>query len=247
MKFLVLAPTSVNMINRLIKYFFDYLKNFLITNGNEVIIEKVINKNSNLKHYKKINTDILNNKLKNIYKDIDYVILFQYIGIYQDMREVLKNFKVILINTEQTTTPNRRINYTIDYLEKEHKKFILADYNRENFEYFNKFINEKNYFVLEPNYSFIKNIHKKTIDLAIYNRQSKHDKEYISKYLSNIIDKCINMRGRFNKKRLEFISKCKIFINIHAGNKYKIGETHRLNELVAHRCIVISQNCLKKN
>ena len=34
--------------------------------------------------------------------------------------------------------------------------------------------------------------------------------------------KVVNMRGLWGKKRIEFIKKCKIFINLHAENDYKI-------------------------
>lgn len=243
MKFLVLQLTHPDFINRLIKYFFQYFKDFLIENNNEVFIERIIDNKSNLNYWKKTNIDILKNKLENVYKDIDYIIIFQYINNYPDFYEEFKNFKLLLINTEQTTNPNKRINDTVQYL-KEHNNYKLIDYNKENFRYFSKYISEKNYFVLEPNYSFIKNIHEKNIDIGIYNRETNHDKNIISKYLSKVIGKTNNMRGKFNKKRLDFISRCKIFINIHAGRKYLIGETHRLNELISHKCIVISQRCL---
>lgn len=243
MKFLVLQLTHPDFINRLIKYFFQYFKDFLIENNNEVFIERIIDNKSNLNYWKKTNIDILKNKLENVYKDIDYIIIFQYINNYPDFYEEFKNFKIILINTEQTTNLNKRINDTVQYL-KEHNNYKLIDYNKENFRYFSKYISEKNYFVLEPNYSFIKDYHEKNIDIGIYNRETNHDRNIISKYLSNVIGKTNNMRGKFNKKRLDFISRCKIFINIHAGRKYLIGETHRLNELISHKCIVISQRCL---
>lgn len=54
------------------------------------------------------------------------------------------------------------------------------------------------------------------------------------------------MAGKFNEKRIKFISKCKIFINIHANKNYKICETHRINELVASKCLIVSQRCLNE-
>ena len=77
MKFLVLQLTHPDFINRLIKYFFQYFKDFLIENNNEVFIERIIDNKSNLNYWKKTNIDILKNKLKNVYKDIDYIIIFQ--------------------------------------------------------------------------------------------------------------------------------------------------------------------------
>jgi hypothetical protein len=246
MKFLVLQLTHPDFIGRLIKYFFYYFKNFLLENGNEVIIERIIDNNSNLNYWKNTNINTLKDKLSTIYKDIDYIIIFQYITNYPDFYEEFKKFKLIIINTEQTTNPNKRIKKTVEYL-NEYTNYKLIDYNRENFLYFKNFINKKDYFVLEPNYSFIKDNHQKTIDIGIYNRETLHDKKFISLNLSNLINKTVNMKGKFNQKRLDFISKCKIFINIHAGRKYKIGETHRLNELIAHKCIVISQKCLNED
>jgi len=245
MKFLVLQLTHPDFINRLIKYFFHYFKDFLIKNNNEVLIERVIDNRSNLNYWKKTNIELIKNKLNNEYNDIDYIILFQYITNYPDFYKEFKNFKLILINTEQTTNPNKKINETTQYLQK-HNKYKFIDYNKENFKYFSNYIPYNNYFVLEPNYSFIKDIHEKTIDIGIYNRETTHDKYIIKNFLPNIIEKTVNMKGKFNNNRLNFISKCKIFINIHAGNKYKIGETHRLNELVSHKCIIVSQRCLKE-
>jgi len=246
MKILVLKPTRPNFTERLIKYFFDNFRDFLQQNSCSLIIEKIISKNDNMKYWKSDNIDTLKKNFNEKYSDLDYILLFQYTSYYKEILDDLRKFKIIFINTEQSTnTKNKRLFDNFRYL-NDHGKYIFIDYNQENYTNFEKYIDHQNYLTLEPYLHNFRDNYEKTIDIGIYNRQSKHDNEFVKKFIPNIYPKCQNMLGKFNKDRLNFIGKCKIFINIHAQENYKICETHRVNELVASRCIVISQKCLNE-
>jgi len=245
MKFLTLTKTYPDFTNRLIKYFYQNMRIILEKQGHQIIEKKIIDETSNLKYWKRMNKEDIIKELENNDFGVDYLIIFQYINNYKSFEEVFKKYKIILINTEQTTNITRMIKNTVEYL-KEHNNYIFVDYNRENYLYFSKFIDESRYLVLEPYLGNFKDEYNKTIDLAIYRRKCKYNDFLVENHLKNIITKCENMAGKFNKKRIEFIAKCKIFINIHANKNYKICETHRVNELVASKCLIVSQRCLNE-
>ena len=245
MKFLTLTKTYPDFTNRLIKYFYENLRVILEGEGHQIIEKKIIDESSNLKYWKRMNKENIIKKLENNDFGVDYLIIFQYINNYNGFEEVFKKYKIILINTEQTTNITKRIKNTVEYL-LQHNNYIFADYNRENYQYYSKFIDESKYLVLEPYLGNFKDRYEKSIDIAIYKRKCKYNDFLVDNYLKNVFPKCENMAGKFNKKRIEFIGKCKIFINIHACNKYKICETHRINELVASRCLIVSQRCLNE-
>jgi len=239
---MVLTKTYPDFTNRLIKYFYQNFKTILVNCGHQFVEKKIIDETSNLKYWKRMNKDNIIERLNKNENEVDCLIIFQYINNYKGFEKVFKKYKIILINTEQTTNLTKRIKNTVQYL-VDHGNYIFIDYNRENHEYYGKFIEKDKYFVLEPYLANFKDNYNKTIDIAIYKRKCKYNDFLVEKYLKNIYPKCQNMAGKFNQKRIDFIGKCKIFINIHATNNYKICETHRINELVASKCLIISQRC----
>jgi len=117
----------------------------------------------------------------------------------------------------------------------------IYDYSKGNLiNYENKYNLNKNILnLLEPNYNYIIEPISKNINIGVYVRFCNDD--FKDKYLCNL--KTRNMAGLWRDRRLEFVKRCKIFINIHAADDFKICETHRVYELIAVRCIVVSQRC----
>jgi len=147
--------------------------------------------------------------------------------------------KLYLLNTEQLTIALNG-SFQID-LNKEFKKAInnnitIIDYSPVNSYLFQKLLNYKVPYVLEPFYPNIAIPHK-TIEIsALLN--TRYRKRFAKKFIKYPIN---NLNNKWGKKRLNIKLQSKILINIHADNNYKVAELMRLYEAVACRCIVISQ------
>lgn len=94
MRFLTLTKTYPDFTNRLIKYFYQNFRIILQNNNHEIIEKKIIDENSNLKYWKRMNKEDIIKKLENNDLKIDYLIIFQYINNYNGFEEVLENIKL---------------------------------------------------------------------------------------------------------------------------------------------------------
>lgn len=186
--------------------------------------------------------------------DLKIVIVFQSFHFFDKLVNILNDFDkkltIIYISTPQTNAKNNteviQKNYNIIKKLLEKHDVHIVDYSYINLEYYKILYQNTNasFNILQYKCDIIEDkLYEKDIDIAIYNR-----KNY---YNNNIVDnfKQINpenMKGLWKNNRLDFIKRCKIFINLHAEADYNICETFRINELVAYRCIIVSQRCMKE-
>lgn len=208
---------------------------------------------------------IIKSNFKGIDKDNDKVIIqsinflkpllfmkFKYIyyfnieqmSIYMDYLNARKN------NKELSFIPNRVVkNILTPYfkLDKEYYdkgNYKLLDYSKENTLIWKNEFNRNIIGIIEPYFPLQKHI--STYDknypfISLIN----HDYRpiFIYKYLPSIKSQIHNFLGLFGNDRRSLLKKSKIMINIHSGYNFRIGELFRINEAIAHKVIVISQNC----
>jgi hypothetical protein len=147
--------------------------------------------------------------------------------------------KLFLLNTEQLTVALNKsfhINLQNEFKKANENNITIIDYSFVNSYLFNKLLNYKIPFVLEPFYPNI-SIPAKTIEIsALLN--NKYRKRFARKFINFPIN---NLNKTWGNKRLNIKLQSKVLINIHAEDDYRVAELMRLYEAVACRCIVISQ------
>lgn len=90
---------------------------------------------------------------------------------------------------------------------------------------------------------------KKEYNISIYHRNYNHNynnNNYNSKIISPklINDNNLILFNHWCNDKIDFLSKLKIFINLHKNDKTSLLETLRIHELIKYRVIIISQKCI---
>jgi len=224
---------------KLVRYIDFFVDNFIKKLNDNNYITIVIHNNCKIEKHVNV-------------QDLSHICIFQSLVEFKEILKYLiyeSNFKgdVKLISTECTTCTKNKdiIRGNVKFIKEVYKKvkINIYDYSGENL------INYKNDYrlsnnilkLLEPNYHYIDLPKDKNIEIGTYIRFCND--EFKNKYMIKLKRKLKNMTGLWRDDRLEFVKRCKLFINVHANEDFKICETHRIYELIAARCIVISQRC----
>lgn len=222
----------------MIDFYFIYMKyiinkcnhNFIKTDGDNIKTQIKNTKNNVIILYKTIfsNTDMINlksNSLKIYFLNVEQMSLI--IDNLDDNCEYKKNIQDYLIKS---------IKFITEY------DLSIIDYSYENKKIWSNNYHIKNIIVLEPclTNNMVKELDKDTNIISLFNH-IKYRHDFKEKYLKEIEIKSFS--GYFCNKRRTLLSQTKILLNIHAGQSYKICELFRIYEAIAHKVIIISQNC----
>lgn len=208
---------------------------------------------------------IIKTDLKGIDKDNDTVIIqsiyflkpvlfMKFKKVYYFNIEQMTIFIDYLDNKVNTFIPLRIIKNIINpyfKLDNEYygkNSYKLLDYSKENSIIWKNELGRNISGILEPYYPLQKHIslqQKKLDYLALVNHDYRP--KFIERYLPNIKENICNFLGYFGNDRRNILSSTKILINIHTGKNFRVGELFRVNEAIAHKVIVISQNCYRND
>lgn len=187
------------------------------------------------------------------------IILYKSIFSKKDILLLKSNsIKIYFLNVEQLSLLHNNLDDECkykkniqDYLLKS-IKFIceydisIIDYSYENKQIWSNDYDIKNIVILEPcfNNDMI-NDKEKTIEIISLFNHIEYRHKFKNEYLNNLEIKSFS--GFFCNKRRNLFAESKILINIHAGKSYKICELFRIYEAIAHKIIIISQECNNHN
>jgi hypothetical protein len=208
---------------------------------------------------------IVKTNLKGIDKDNDIVIIqsicflkpiifMKFKNVYYFNIEQMTLYTDYLENSVNTFIPIRVLKnilnpyFKLDAEYYQKGSYKLLDYSKENIEIWKNELDRDVVGILEPYYPLQTQLHKshKSIDyLALVNHDYRP--KFIEKRLPNIKNKIRNFLGYFGEERRKILAATKIMINIHTGPNFRIGELFRVNEAIAHKVIVISQNCYRND
>jgi hypothetical protein len=226
----------------MIDFYFIFMKHIIEQCGHNYI--KV--------YLNKVKSEIV--KTKN-----NVVILYKSIFEKKDIFFIKNNsIKVYFLNVEQlsllldNTDDDCKLKKNMqNYFFKSIKFITENDLSIIDYSYENKYIWSENYdikniIVLEPCLTDnMINKREKGIELISLFNHIEYRHNYKHKYLLDLEIKSFS--GYFCNKRRNLFTESKILINIHAGNSYKICELFRIYEAIAHKMIIISQNCYNHN
>ncbi|MEM0354265.1 MAG: hypothetical protein QXW79_01650 [Thermoplasmata archaeon] len=176
-------------------------------------------------------------------ENFDYISDPMEIYIFSNTPPKLtKNINIITINMEQTTVTSNQI--IINQAREE--KITIADYSIENILYYNKNAIYLPYQYEKTEIDRLASLYKKNPkrwDVAFCGGMSKRRMAIINglKYAQLSV---LTIIGEFGEKRDNEISKCKLLINIHYNNDYKIYESQRCDRWAFAGMPVISENSL---
>mgnify|MGYP000109049451 CR=1 FL=1 len=230
---------------------------YLLKEGNKVYVDILIEL---FPQKIEVKTD-----LKGIDKDNDIVIIqsicflkpvlfMKFKRIFYFNIEQMTIYTDYLQNKVDTFIPQRVIKNILNpyfKLDKEYYEkgsYKLLDYSKENVLIWKNELNHDVYGILEPYYPIQNQIpkSKKSLDyLALVNHDYRP--KYIDTYLPNIKNRIRNFLGHFGKERRKILEITKIMINIHTGPNFRVGELFRVNEAIANKVIIISQNCYRND
>lgn len=231
-------------VEDMIDFYFVYMK-YIITKCNHNFIKTNC-------------TDILD-KIKNTKNNV--VILYKSILSSNDMIKLKNNsIKIYFLNVEQLSVLLDSIDDNCNYKKNIQEQLIksikfisdnnltLIDYSYENKKIWNDNYQINNVIILEPCFSenmINNNENKKENKIISLFNHIKYRHEFKEKYLKDL--DITSFSGFFCNKRRNLLNESKILVNVHAGLSYKICELFRIYEAIAHKVIIISQNCYKNN
>jgi hypothetical protein len=225
--------------------------NFYIYNPKTKLFDFFLNSLIIELNIRNINTFKLNENKQDINNnDIILIIInphfiYDYIEIYNEIRDISKNFKFkILYITEP-------INFILEkkvYLELINliKPYCLWTYTIENFYKINTYLK---IFKIFPNYNEAYNFSE--IDLNII--KNKNINNII--FIGNITNDRMNICKQFNNKLLnitdkwsteewkEIVSNNLFYLNVHRRNNCKSFESFRIIPLLSNGCVIFSEKC----
>jgi hypothetical protein len=182
------------------------------------------------------------------------VLFMKFKHVYYFNIEQMTIYTDYLKNTVNTFIPQRVIKnilnpyFKLDAEYYEKGSYKLLDYSKENVLIWKNELNRNVVGILEPYYPLqvqLPKSHKSLDYLALVNHDYRP--KFIETKLPNIKDKICNFLGYFGEERRKILSATKIMINIHTGPNFRVGELFRVNEAIAHKVIVISQDCYRND
>jgi hypothetical protein len=208
---------------------------------------------------------IVKTDLKGIDKDNDIVIIqsisflkpvlfMKFKNVYYFNIEQMTIYTDYLQNKANGFIPQRVLKNILHQYFKLDKEYFdngaykLLDYSKENVLIWKNELGRDVSGILEPYYPLQKQItlqHKKIDYLSLVNHDYRP--KFIDQYLPNIKKNIQNFLGYFGEDRRNILASTKILINIHTGENFRVGELFRVNEAIAHKVIVISQNCYRND
>lgn len=208
-------------------------------------------------NYKKVYVNEVKSEIEKTKNNV--IILYKSIFDKKDIFFIKNNsIKVYFLNVEQlsllldNTDDECELKKNIqNYFFKSIKFITENDLSIIDYSYENKYIWSENYdikniIVLEPCLTDnMINKKDKNIELISLFNHIEYRHNFKEKYLNDFEIKSFS--GYFCNKRRNLFAESKILINIHAGKSYKICELFRIYEAIAHKNIIISQNCYNNN
>lgn len=211
-------------------YFDDYIQSISYYIPNITLI--LYSRSNSCYEYIK-NNNILNSKI---------IFLQFFIRI-----PIKPNFYYIL-NTEQLSVPK----WYKGMKDICNNKINIIDYSNENIKILKRYDNKINIFHLpylyNPNEKFYDPLSIKEYDVGLISTVSGLANSVRRTYIYNKLSKIVkvNLIGGFKEVRDKELSKCKLLINIHFKETFKILEVFRCYRCIYNKMLIISENIMEE-